>query len=223
MKYKNITGNEDFDVVILADGDFPTARIPLDILHRAKHLICCDGAGKYLLEHSSLVPEAIVGDGDSLPAAFKERYANLFHHVEEQDDNDLTKATRFALSHSDTRPLHIAYLGATGKREDHMLGNISLMARYRMELGVEPIMLTNYGCFNPLFGHCCIETFKGEQISIFNISCHRLEGKGFRWNPYTYSMLWQGTLNEAVGTEVELNGDGAYMVYRTYEAKHPAL
>ena len=47
-----------------------------------------------LIEHGKLKPHAIIGDGDSLPQAFKEQYKDILHVVEElSNDNDLTKAT----------------------------------------------------------------------------------------------------------------------------------
>jgi uncharacterized Rossmann fold enzyme len=84
------------DAVILGDGDYPTHPIPVGILQRAKFLCCCDGAGKH---HISLggMPDAIVGDGDSLPSSFKEQHRDIIHIFHEQDDNDLTKSTKYCI------------------------------------------------------------------------------------------------------------------------------
>lgn len=105
---------EEFDAVILCNGEFPTHPKALEVLHNAKYLCCCDGAAEECLAHG-ICPDAIVGDGDSLPKALKERYADIVHIVKEQEFNDMTKATRFCKN----RGPRIAYLGATGKREDH--------------------------------------------------------------------------------------------------------
>ena len=107
-----------FDAVIIANGAFPTHAAPLNILHHAAHLIACDGA-VIRVPHADIV----IGDGDSVPA----EYHNRLLQINEQEDNDLTKATRYCLSHGWHK---IAYLGCTGKREDHTLGNISLLMRY---------------------------------------------------------------------------------------------
>ena len=45
-------------------------------------------------------------------------------HVTEQETNDLNKAFRYCLANGWT---DIVILGATGKREDHTLGNIGLL------------------------------------------------------------------------------------------------
>ena len=96
-----------------------------------------------------------MGDGDSLPAGLKAQYADIFHAVSEQEDNDLTKATRFAIGllkastkeNGEKQPPRLAYLGATGKREDHTLGNIALMMRYLRDFAILPEMYTDYGWF----------------------------------------------------------------------------
>ena len=67
-----------FDAVILADGEFPTADIPLQILREAKFLCCCDGAAAKAIAQG-FMPDAIVGDGDSLTPEFKTRYAAIIH------------------------------------------------------------------------------------------------------------------------------------------------
>ena len=216
-----------FDTVILADGDFPTSAEPLRILYGARRLVCCDGAFTTLLSHRHEEAERarmegrlyVVGDGDSLPTGIKREYADIITQVDEQDYNDLTKATRFSLTLPGASPQRIAYLGATGKREDHTLGNIALMAYYRREFGIQPEMFTDYGWFVTCVGNATLPTFARQQMSIFNLGCMRLESKGLRWQSYPYRELWQGTLNECTGSSVSFQADGLYLVFRTYKAK----
>ena len=204
-----------FDAVILADGEFPTADIPLQILRKAKFLCCCDGAAAKAIEQG-FMPDAIVGDGDSLTPEFKTRYAAIIHLESEQDDNDLTKATRFCIAKGFR---HIAYLAATGKREDHTIGNIFLMPRYVQQFGITPEIYTDHGWFSVINGTTELPSFPGQQVSIFNITGKKVEGEGFTWPPYTYNELWQGTLNEAKSDRILLKTDGIMIVFRTYLAK----
>lgn len=213
--YPLITASNTFDAVILCDGDYPSHAIPLSILQHAKYLVCCDGAGMNHILHGG-TPDAIVGDGDSLPEDFKRRYADILHIVNEQEDNDQTKATRFCIAKGCRR---IAYLGSTGKREDHALSNISLIMRYKRQFHLDVTMVTDNGYFTPAIGTQTFESFPRQQISIFNFGCQQLEGEGFRWNPYPYEELWQGSLNEAVGNEVTIHADGSYLLFRTFEPK----
>ena len=196
-----------FDAVIIANGTFPTHAVPLNILHHAAHLIACDGAIKR-------VPQAdiVIGDGDSVPVAFHHRLIQ----IDEQEDNDLTKATRYCLAQGWKR---IAYLGCTGKREDHTLGNISLLMRYYRDIGVEGILYTDYGFFTPAYGHRTFLSMKGQQVSLINFGSHQLTSTGLRWDAYNFSEWWQGTLNESLGDSFSLQADGYYLVYQTYDIK----
>ena len=110
--------------IILADGDFPSSSLAKEWLRECPYVVCCDGAVNTYLRFGKM-PAAIVGDGDSLLPEIKERYVHLIHRETEQDTNDLSKAFRFCLSQGRR---DITIMGATGKREDHTLGNISLLA-----------------------------------------------------------------------------------------------
>lgn len=199
--------NTQFDVVIVANGEFPTNEIPLGILKNAKHIVACDGAIKNVPQ-----AEVVVGDGDSVPTIYHDKLIQ----IEEQEDNDLTKATRYCLS---MKWHKIAFLGCTGKREDHTLGNIGLLMRYFREMGVEGMMFTDYGFFTPACGNHTFQSQKGQQVSIFNFGCKQLTSEGLRWNSYAYEEWWQGTLNEALGDKFSFCADGYYLVYQTYGIK----
>ena len=81
----------EFDAVILANGAFPTADEPLRLLREARYVVCCDGAARHWPQC-----DAIIGDGDSVPEDLRDRLIQ----IEEQEDNDLTKATRYCLQES---------------------------------------------------------------------------------------------------------------------------
>ena len=119
------------NVVILCNGEFPRKAYPLYLLENADVVVCCDGAAvKYLRKFGEKrVPEAVIGDMDSLPRKWREKLEPIVVHVEEQDDNDMTKAMRYVLEHyPDVTDIHI--LGATGLREDHTVGNLGLLMEY---------------------------------------------------------------------------------------------
>ena len=131
-----------YDCIVVANGSFPQTAGPLELLKSAPAIIACDGAVQNLHERG-LIPTAIVGDLDSIPPAMLQLYADRIHTVEDQEINDLTKAVRFAHS-SGFRNLLI--LGATGLREDHTLGNISLLTDYA-PLFDQVEMISDYGRF----------------------------------------------------------------------------
>lgn len=215
---------DGFDAAIIANGERPSHEVPLALLKEAPYVVCCDGAVQWVDR-----ADAVVGDGDSIPSWAREKYECIFHREEEQEDNDLTKATRFCMAKGYRRLL---YLGATGMREDHTLGNISLLMRYAREMGVVPVMATNYGWFVPVIYHApeasiasvpllsrSFSSFPGQQVSLFNFTCRSLLTRGLRYDGYPFTQWWQGTLNEASADHFTIEADGDYLVFRTYEEK----
>ena len=151
------------EAVILANGEYPTHVLPLKILEEAQFVICCDGAAnEYILRGHT--PDIIIGDGDSLSPENKTRFSDIIHHIADQETNDQTKAVHFLQEKGYRR---IAIVGATGKREDHTLGNISLLLDY-MKSGMEVRTVTDYGVFIPASGTQTFISHTGQQISIIN-------------------------------------------------------
>lgn len=136
------------EAVVVGNGEFPSHPFPLSVLDQAPCVVCCDGGTNALVE-SGRVPSWIVGDGDSLSEENRIRFQDRIHRVPDQETNDQTKAVSFLASQGIRR---IAILGATGKREDHTLGNISLLMEYQ-QMGLEVVMLTDYGFLFRLWIH----------------------------------------------------------------------
>jgi len=195
--------SKDFHIVILAAGDFPRAQAPLKALQEADLRICCDSAAEALVAYG-LVPDRIVGDLDSLSTELQERFAGIITQIAEQDDNDLTKAFRLALT---LKPARITIVGATGKREDHTLGNISLLLDYAREASCPVVMLTDYGRFEVIFDTATLPSIPGQQISIFAFdNSLKIKSAGLKYptDQVRFDTLWKATLNEALSTSFTL-------------------
>lgn len=195
--------------VILADGSFPQSDIPLSLLRNASRIICCDGASKSL-DDSGLVPYAIVGDCDSIDEALTKKYADRIFRIDDQETNDLTKAVRWCHERGFT---DIVILGGTGKREDHTLGNISLLAEYSRIVKVR--MVTDNGVFYPLLKGGSFNSVKGQQISIFSIDPDtEISSSGLKYllKKLKLSNWWQATLNEAEGDSFGLEFEGGPLI-----------
>lgn len=204
--------------VILADGLFPAHPIPLAILRKARMVICCDGAAQKLIGSGIRMPDYVVGDLDSLNSELLERLGERVIRIESQDSNDLTKAFDLALSLKSEK---VVILGATGLREDHTLGNISLLSRYSDHADV--LMYTDYGRFIAISETTTIPSHKGQQVSLFSLTPNvPITYKGLKWDIVERPLLswWEGTLNEALGDSftIEFEG-GRVLVYQAYMQK----
>jgi thiamine pyrophosphokinase len=188
---------ENPSIVILAAGDFPKAEEPLRALHEADLRICCDSAAEELVAYG-MEPDYIVGDLDSISPEFKERYADRITHVEEQDDNDLTKSFHLALT---LQPSRIMILGATGRREDHTLGNISLLIDYVREASCPVEMLTDHGRFFVILDTTTLSCVPGQPVSIFAFdNSLKIKSAGLKYptDQVRFDALWKATLNKAL-------------------------
>lgn len=195
--------------VILADGSYPAHGIPLGYLRSAEHIICCDGSAKSLLE-AGIVPEAIVGDLDSISDEIAKKYSDRLYRDDDEETNDLTKAVSWCINNGYKE---IVILGATGKREDHTLGNISLLTEYAKKIDV--IMVTDTGIFTPHLKSCTIHSFPGQQISIFSINPDTQftsSGLKYKLDGLKLKNWWRGTLNEATGDSFDLKFAGGPLI-----------
>jgi len=197
------------ETVILANGSFPRHVIPLGYLRNAVRIVCCDGAVLSLVAYG-LEPYAIVGDCDSLTPLIKEKYEERIFRSEEQETNDLTKSVKWC---SERGFSDLLILGATGKREDHTIGNISLLAEYATLVNVK--MITDTGMLIPVLKSEEFETFPGQQVSIFSINPEtEITSSGLVY-PLKQKKLrnwWEATLNEADRTTFKLDFKGGPLI-----------
>ena len=85
-----------------------------------------------------------------------------------------------------------------------------------MKAGAQVTMLTDHGMFIPASGRNCFKSYPGQQISIFNLNATGLRADGLVYPLSDFSNWWQGTLNEATGTEFTIHAEGDYLVYLNY-------
>ena len=204
----------EFEAVVVGNGEFPVHPFPLTVLDQSPCVVCCDGGTNALVE-SGRLPDWIVGDGDSLSEENRLRFQDRIYRNPDQETNDQTKAVSFLASRGIRR---IAILGATGKREDHTLGNISLLMEYQ-RVGLEVVMLTDYGFFVPAVDTQEFMGFPRQQVSVFNFDAVDLKSEGLRYPVYDFCYWWQGTLNEVDEDALRNMDKGHYLVYCTYEPK----
>lgn len=199
--------------VIIANGRFPRHPVPLSYIEEAEYIVCSDGAANDFIARGG-VPDAIVGDCDSISEENKVRFAGILHPNPDQETNDLTKSVRFCVENGRQE---IVIIGGTGKREDHTLGNISLLADY--EEIAKVIMVTDWGIFTPICSLTEFKSYKGEQVSIFAIDPKELTTKNLKY-PVQGRILtnwWQGTLNESLGNSFSIDPTGRVIVFQVYQ------
>lgn len=200
--------------VIVAAGDFPTKPYPLYLLQAADIIVCCDSAfAKYLRRMHRIfggerLPDAVIGDMDSLSKPLRRAYTDRIVHETEQDHNDQTKAVRYVLGHyPDVSGIHI--LGATGLRADHTIGNLSLLMEYpRMFASLPPIdIVSDYGTAFAVLDSTELHVGAGRRFSLFSPdNSLRIRSEGLQWptDDVVFDNWWKATLNRTSADIVRL-------------------
>lgn len=201
--------------IIVGNGEFPQHHIPISALCSAETIICCDGAANTLYKNG-ITPHVVIGDLDSILPEVAEAYAHVLVCNTDQDINDQTKAIEWAL----TQGLQdVLIIGASGKREDHTIGNIALLAEYGKKISAQ--ICTDYGIFTPIYHTHRFDSFVGQQVSIFTIGAYTpVSSKGLRYPLQNMKLdsWWKGTLNEASETSFEIVCDAGELIVFTEHA-----
>lgn len=203
--------------VIVGNGQFPKKEYPLYLLESADYVVCCDGALDTYLRHFSgrnlRRPDVVVGDMDSLSKKTAERFRDIAVKIDEQETNDQSKAFHYILEHfPDVDTIHI--LGATGKREDHTIGNLSLLMEYAREMRrqdcgrtVSVDIVSDWSTAFAITDSCTLDVGEGRSVSIIcpdNSLNIRSEGLAWPTDNVVFDNLWQTTLNRASADRISL-------------------
>ena len=113
--------------LIICNGNPPPEKLLHQLWQEADYRVAADGGANQLYCYN-LVPDAVVGDFDSIKPEVRKKLPNskLFH-VKEQDTNDADKAVRHCLKRECTE-IHI--LGAEGSRNDQFLSSLEILFKY---------------------------------------------------------------------------------------------
>ncbi|WP_342670229.1 thiamine diphosphokinase [Meinhardsimonia xiamenensis] len=188
-------------VTLLGGGALPEGALER-ALARAPVLVAADGAAETALRAGHM-PQAVIGDMDSLSAAARAKIPQeRLHHLGEQDSTDFDKALR-----SIAAPLVLA-VGFTGARLDHELAVYSTLARR----GETPcIVIGSHDICLHAAGPIALDLVPGARVSLFPLAPLRVTASGLRWpleNLELAPLGRIGTSNEAVRSQVTIAPTG---------------
>lgn len=209
-----LTEFDPFTTAIVANGEVPSSELSIRLLRKVKRIICCDGALQKLLS-INIIPDVIVGDGDSMDREELSRHNIPYHADRSEEYNDLQKALKYCQANGYD---DVLLLGCGGLREDHFIANLSIMVMYSEKMRLA--MLTEHGVFNVMRGTSMFRSVPGMQVSVFPSNLHtKLSFSGLKYpvNNRSFNWLWEGSLNESVGSAFTVEADGGepVVVYRT--------
>ena len=213
--------------VILAAGDFPRkGGAAWKLLAAATRVIACDSAADAYRRWFRRWPDVIIGDLDSIVGGPRRSgtdrrpseggavrpgphasQPSVCVRIPDQNTNDLEKAMSYCAKRGWKN--HVI-VGATGKREDHAIGNVFRALDYGCEI------VTDHGRFIPVRGKATLKVAKGAAVSIFAPdSKTRMTSKGLEWplDDVRFRNLYCATLNRATSVRVTLTTTGPVSVF----------
>jgi thiamine pyrophosphokinase len=114
-------------VLLICNGEPPSRRLARNLARQHKIVIAADG-GANIARRNGICPNVIIGDLDSVKLSTLKAFKHVrLVHVARQDNTDLEKALDFIVKEG---YVGATVIGATGKRLDFTLGNLSSIWRY---------------------------------------------------------------------------------------------
>ena len=200
-------------LVIVANGEFPKHSSPLQKIKNAQSIVACDGGVNNLVK-IGYSPNLIIGDLDSISKKNKEKYKNITIEIQDQSDNDLRKAINHCIQN---RIDKLSIIAASGKREDHTIGNIFSLLNYT---NIDIELLTDTGIFKCISGNQKISSFKGQKISFFSTdNTIKITSNNLKYNfkEDSITSIFYGTLNESLNNVFNINiSHGNILIYQSY-------
>lgn len=198
--------------VILAAGDYPKKKSKAHkLLESATRVVACDGAALSYIKDFGKAPEIIIGDLDSFAregqGQDRRSTAETIIKIADQDTNDLSKAIDFCRARGWD---DIIVVGATGKREDHMIANVFLA------LEKEVMIVTEYGTFAPVKDSLELKLSVGTPVSIFAPDPKtKVKSVGLEWplDKHKFTNLYSAALNRTNAEKLILTTNRPILVY----------
>lgn len=195
MKHKK-PGNS---CLIVCDGELSKRLLDkfLDA-SRSLSIVACNGASNFLYRHK-ITPHYIIGDLDVIKPEvlrFYRRKGVKIKKISDQNKNDLEKALMLALS---KKIKNIFITGATGKRPDHTLNNLSIIKRFSRKANIKFYDKT----FEMFYirKKCGFEYKKGEVVSLIPMpKASGIKTSGLKWQQNNEMLefgIREGALNIA--------------------------
>jgi thiamine pyrophosphokinase len=145
------------DLLVIVGGGAVDYQLMRDLAAGGAHLVGADGGADEIVK-ADLVPEAIIGDFDSLSDPESWLGRTRLVRVAEQETTDFEKAL-----YSTWAPVTIA-LGMTGRRFDHTLAALDAVARYAEDRII--ILVDESDVAMALRGPFSFEVEPGDRVSV---------------------------------------------------------
>ncbi len=168
-------------------------------------IYCTDGAYDFLVA-KQIIPDAIIGDFDSIsPEKINPAHSKLIH-IQEQDSTDFEKALNYLI---DLQITELDVYGASGREHDHFLGNLSTAKAYMDKINIEFYDDFSYYKFIPAGKEIKANTIIGKKVSLIPFPyAHKVYATGLQYPVEGLNFelgTYIGTRNIAIQSDISIS------------------
>jgi len=159
--------------LLIGNGETLSPAFLRALAGKASAVFAADG-GAVQCARAHVVPQAVIGDLDSVPPALKRKWADKLIYVSTQQNNDLEKALRYLVKQGFTS---CTLAGFGGGRADFAVGNLLTLLRFaaKMNLCAVSADWTLY----PVIKSTRLPCKKGKRVSLIAVkNCRGVTLKG---------------------------------------------
>lgn len=202
--------------LVIANGEVPKKRLLQSLARESSIVICADGGANSALKFG-ILPDAIVGDLDSIHAEALVKFRKVPRYEDRDDEStDLEKAIAWALKQQYD---HIVVVGASGKRIDHTLGNLGVLPKFYPDAVIR--FVDDLGEVMYVGRELTFEAKRGDVVSLIPLTrCEGITTEGLRYaldNEALELGVREGTSNVVVNTPVTIKvKKGHLLLYKLF-------
>lgn len=175
--------------IITAGGKAPSRELLMNELEPECIIICADSGADYLYSYG-IVPNYLIGDFDSITEEILAYYKNtdcvIQRFPKEKDFTDTQLALYKAIELGAST---IVFLGCTGSRLDHTLGNITLLLQC-LEKNIDGYIVDDNNIISLTDQSVDLVGRSGENFSLlaYNCTAHNLNITGAKYELNNYDL-----------------------------------
>jgi thiamine pyrophosphokinase len=206
-------------IVIVSGGNSPSYELIREELKDSSFLICADSGGECLYRYN-IIPNFLMGDFDSISREALEFFSTQENCIIDTypKDKDFTDTELVLNKAIDLGASEIVFLGCTGTRIDHLMGNIGMLLRC-LKINIKAYIKDNNNSIEITDKPIRIKKEKGMTFSL-QAYCDKVEdlnikGAKFELEHYDLTLGDPRTIsNEVLNKDIDIDfKDGILLIF----------
>ena len=206
-------------IVIISGGTVPSYKLIEKELENGAFLICADSGGNGLYKYN-IIPNYLIGDFDSISETALNFFSKQKQCIIERypSDKDVTDTELVLNKAIELGGDEIVFLGCTGTRIDHLMGNIGMLLKC-LKLNIKASMKDDYNHIEMINKPIKIKKEFGSNFSIqaYSDVVQGLTIRGAKYELLNYNLSLgdaRTISNEFLEKDVEINfNNGIILIF----------